>query len=293
MNAGAAYALRLDRGETARYALMAEWARQQEGDLWELAGLRPGARVADVGCGPGAVLALLAEIVGPDGRAVGVDADPDAVERARAHLAVTGAHTAEVRVGRADDTGLEPGSFDAVVVRHVLAHNGGAEQRIVDHLAQLVRPGGHVLLVDVDAAAGLTWPDHPDLDDLHQRYQRWHAARGNDVRVGRRLPELLGAAGTTVAAFRGWFQTGQPPPGLRGPGWAARDALVAAGLATPQDVDRWAAAFAEVDGRDERPTAMRAFFAAVGRRPQDDPHADDPHRDDPHRDDPHTEEDPR
>ncbi len=268
MSAGAAYALRLDDGESARYALMADWARRQEGDLWELAGLRPGARVADVGCGPGAVLAVLAGIVGPDGDAVGVDADPDAVERARAHLAATGTRSAAVRVGRAEDTGLEPGSFDAVVLRHVLAHNGGAEQRIVDHLARLVRPGGHVLLVDVDAAAGVTWPQHPDLDDLQQRYHRWHAARGNDLRVGRRLPELLDAAGTTVAAFRGWFQTGQHPPGLRGPAWAARDALVADGLATAQDVERWAAAFAEFDARPERPTTSLAFFAAVGRRPE-------------------------
>lgn len=271
MSAGAAYALRLDEGEAARYALMAEWAREQEGDLWERAGLRPGARVADVGCGPGAVLGVLAGMVAPGGEVVGVDADPDAVARARAHLAAAGARGASVRVGRADDTGLEPGTFDAVVLRHVLAHNGGAEQRIVDHLARLVRPGGHVLLVDVDAEAAVTWPPHPDLDDLQQRYHRWHAARGNDLRVGRRLPALLDAAGTTVAAFRGWFQTGQHPPGLRGPAWAARDALVEAGLAAPHDVDRWAAAFADTDGRPDRPTTALAFFAAVGRRPHD-PH---------------------
>ncbi len=41
------YALRLSDDELARYRIMA--ARAQEADLWELAGLTAGARVADVG----------------------------------------------------------------------------------------------------------------------------------------------------------------------------------------------------------------------------------------------------
>ena len=43
------YALELDPGEVERYRLMAEQARAAEADLWELAGIRLGASVADVG----------------------------------------------------------------------------------------------------------------------------------------------------------------------------------------------------------------------------------------------------
>ena len=117
------------------------------GELWAAAGLADGARVADVGCGPGAMLVALADVVGPTGHVVGIDGDPEAVVAARSALAAARATvpriaTGEVHEGRADSTGLPPESVDTAVLRHVLAHNGGAEQRIVDHLATLVRPGG-------------------------------------------------------------------------------------------------------------------------------------------------------
>src|SRR5689334_11501862 len=91
------YALALDPAELARYRLMAERARTAEAELWRMAGVRPGARVADVGCGPGALLPLLAAEVAPDGEVVGVDGDPGAVAAATAYLA--GAE--RVSVGRA------------------------------------------------------------------------------------------------------------------------------------------------------------------------------------------------
>jgi 2-polyprenyl-3-methyl-5-hydroxy-6-metoxy-1,4-benzoquinol methylase len=49
------YALQLSEAEIARYQLMAETAERAERDLWIAAGAAPGARIADVGCGPGAI----------------------------------------------------------------------------------------------------------------------------------------------------------------------------------------------------------------------------------------------
>ncbi|MDD7942727.1 methyltransferase domain-containing protein [Actinomycetospora lutea] len=261
------YALRLSDDELTRYRLAAQRAREQEADLWELAGLRPGARVVDVGCGPGAMLPVLAEVVGPHGAVAGVDADPEAVATARSVLARAGVHRAGVRRGRAEATGLPGGSFDVAMVRHVLAHNGGAEQRIVEHLASLVHPGGHVYLLDVDAAAFGVTPALPEIEDMTERYTRWHADRGNDVRVGRRLAVLARGAGLEVEAFRGWFEIEPLPVGMRGPAWAARDTLVAAGLADTADVARWDAAAAAMDAWPERPELIMAMFAVVARRP--------------------------
>ncbi|MCU1655621.1 MAG: Methyltransferase type 11, partial [Pseudonocardiales bacterium] len=136
------YALVLSEAELQRYRMMAEAARADEADLWQLAGIRPSARVADVGTGPGAMLTALAGAVGDGGSVAAVDADPDAVAAASALVGAAGLGNVTVRAGQADATGLEPASFDAVMVRHVLAHNGGREQAIVDHLAQLLRPGG-------------------------------------------------------------------------------------------------------------------------------------------------------
>jgi SAM-dependent methyltransferase len=263
-----AYALRLSDDELGRYRMMAAMARADEGDLWTLAGLVPGARVVDVGCGPGAVLVALAEVVGPAGYVVGVDADPDAVAAARAALAAGGpVAPGEVRQARADATGLPPASMDVAVLRHVLAHNGGAEQRIVDHLASLVRPGGHVYLLDVDMTTGTAERGLPGAPDLHLRYLRWHEHQGNDPRVGRRLADLGRAAGLVVEEHRGWTVRGAVPRGMRGPAWAARDELVRAGFADAADVARWDAAFTALDASAERPEVAVDIFAAVCRRP--------------------------
>lgn len=265
------YALRLSDDELGRYRMMAARARAEEGELWAAAGLVPGARVADVGCGPGAMLVTLAEVVGPTGEVVGVDADPAAVAAARAALATArlGGAVAPgtVRHGRAESTGLPPASVDTVVLRHVLAHNGPAAQRIVDHLAMLARPGGHVYLLDVDLTTATLTPAPPEALDLHARYVRWHELQGNDPRIGLRLPDLARAAGLDLVQYRGWDVRISMPRSMRGPAWAARDELTRAGLASPADVARWDAAFAALDAADERPETGLRIFAAVCRRP--------------------------
>jgi SAM-dependent methyltransferase len=261
------YALELDEAEVARYRLMAEQARAAEAELWELAGIGPGAEVADVGCGPGAMLPALAAAVGPDGRVRAVDADPGAVAAARALAAAAGLDNVTVEEGRAEDTGLAPGSLDAVMVRHVLAHNGGAEDAIVAHLATRLRPGGCLYLVDADGTAMRTLPEQPDLADLNERYQAFRAARGDDDQAGLRLAERLARAGLEVLEFRGRYLITQLPTGVRPPPWAAREAIVEAGMATAEDVARWDRAFQAVAAAPVRPTQFVPFFYAVGRRP--------------------------
>jgi SAM-dependent methyltransferase len=261
------YALELDEREVERYRLMAEQARADEADLWELAGIGPGARVADVGCGPGAMLPALSAAVGPGGRVHAVDGDPAAVAAAGALVAAAGLANVSVAEGRADRTGLEAGSLDAVMLRHVLAHNGGAEDAIVGHLATLVRPGGCLYLVDTDGTAVRTLPEHADLIDLNERYAAFRAARGDDNRAGLRLADRLARAGLELLEFRGRYFIGQPPPAVRPPPWAAREAMVTAGVATDEDVRRWDRAFQEVAAAPVPPTLFAPFFVAVGRRP--------------------------
>src|SRR5580698_4270272 len=60
--------------------LVAEPART----AFRRAGVQQGWNVIDCGCGPLGGLAVLAEMVGPAGRVVGVDLSPAAVQRARA-----------------------------------------------------------------------------------------------------------------------------------------------------------------------------------------------------------------
>jgi SAM-dependent methyltransferase len=256
------YALRLGGAELRRYELMAEAAADEEGADWARAGIVPGARVIDVGCGPGVVLALLASAVGLGGRATGVDLDPDAV--AHAGRRVAGLPQAATRVGAADATGLPPGEADVVMCRHVLAHNGGREAAIVGHLASLARPGGAVYLVDVDLTGQRILPD-VQLD-LLDRYVAFQRRRGNDMAIGLRLGTLLGEAGLTVERFRCASRVRRVPPGARPPHWAARDAMRDAGMADDADIARWAAALERTDALDPRPWIFTPLFVAIGRR---------------------------
>ncbi|MGQ0774689.1 MAG: methyltransferase domain-containing protein [Pseudonocardiales bacterium] len=261
-----AYALQLSEDERARYRFMAEGARTEEHRMWAAAGISSGARVADIGCGPGAVLRLLAEEVGQTGRADGVDADAATV--AAAQETVADLPQATTRIGDADASGLTPGEYDVAMCRHVLAHNGGREATIVAHLRELVRPGGAVYLVDVDVTAMRIYPEIPDFADLHARYVEFHRAQGNDIIVGQALGSLLETAGLDVEIFRIGGPVLKVPAGMRGPAWAAREALVSTGFATTEDIARWDAMFERVDRLPTRPWITVAPFVAVGRAPR-------------------------
>jgi|SRR5581483_1526026 len=260
------YVLELTDSELARYRMMADMARRDEADLWAAAGIAPGTIVADIGCGPGAIAAELATVVGPTGSVLAVDQDDAALTQARALVAGRLLNNVVIGHGDASDTGVAPGSIDVAVVRHVLAHNGGREQSIVDHAASLLHAGGAVLLVDVDLTAQRWVPADTDLAQLQERYVDLHRRRGNDPAVGLRLGQLLGAAGLDVIEHRGWYSLVTPTAEIRPPAWIARRALVDAGLASAGDLERWSTALARLDRCDEPATVFIAMFAAIGRR---------------------------
>jgi SAM-dependent methyltransferase len=261
------YTLELSEPERMRYRMMAELARQNEADLWEYAGIVPGARVADVGCGPGAVLTEIAKVVGPEGTAVGVEPGQPARAAAREELDSHGLEHVEVREGNGEETGLEPGGWDCVVMRHVLTHIGEAAPRVLAHLATLLAPGGHLYLVDVDLDAFRSTPHDPELSEQFARYAEFHRSLGNDARLGTQLGAMLRAAGLEVAEHRGEFQ--KVPAMLLeagGPLVSAQDAMVASGIVSAEETVTWASArqrFAALPDAE----VWFATFIAIGRKP--------------------------
>lgn len=262
------YTLDVSAPEIRRYRLMAERARTDDAELWHRAGIGPGAVVADVGCGPGAVSVLVAEIVGPTGRVIGIE--PDETARTAAHqlIAEAGVGNVQVRPGTATSTDLRPTSVDVAMLRHVLGHNGPQEQEIVGHLAGIVRQGGSVYLVDVDGTALRLLDAEPELTDLFAKYRELHRRRGDDLRAGLRLGRLLDRAGLEVLVHEGRYSILPLPPGLRPPAWAAREAMVSQGIASEDDLRRWERAFARMDEAPVRPTLFMPWFVALGKAGQ-------------------------
>ncbi|MGH9121095.1 MAG: SAM-dependent methyltransferase, partial [Acidimicrobiales bacterium] len=137
----------------------------------------------------------------------------------------------------------------------------------VDHLAALATGGGCVYLVDVDVTAMRFFPIDPALAELQERYTLFHKKRGNDLSVGLRLGDLLGRAGLSVERFACRARVFKSPPGMRPPSWAARAQMVADGVATEDDFERWGQALEASEANPERPWIFPATFVAVGRKP--------------------------
>lgn len=83
--------------------------------MLERAGLHPGQRVLDIGCGAGATSRQAAEAVGPEGSVVGVDVSEPLLELARERS--TALANLEFLMGDAQTQAFEPKAFDRVISR--------------------------------------------------------------------------------------------------------------------------------------------------------------------------------
>jgi SAM-dependent methyltransferase len=194
----------LVRGDTGKYALATgESAAYRLGILHDLygpgtrrvlleAGLRPGMRVADLGCGVGMVTGLLADLVGPTGSVVGIDSSAAQLAQARERLNTDGAHISFVEAS-ATATCLPPGSFDLVYCRFLLIHLPEPEHALREMVA-LLKPDGILVCEDADLIASGSEPPSA-LDAFADLWVRLGPSRGLDYTLGRRLFQMVLGAG--------------------------------------------------------------------------------------------------
>jgi ubiquinone/menaquinone biosynthesis C-methylase UbiE len=105
------------------------------------AGLRPGDRVLDLGCGRGAVLFAAAATIGPDGYAAGIDLSPRMVRATIADAARRGLRNVAVRVGDAEDPGYPTRSFEAVLAGLMMFITPDPDA-VLTAVRRLLVPGG-------------------------------------------------------------------------------------------------------------------------------------------------------
>ena len=110
--------------------------------ILDKAGLRPGMRVLDVGCGFGTLTLEAARAVAPSGSALGIDLSEPMLERARARAA--GADVSNVTFLRADaQTHRFDGHADRVVSRYGVMFFADPVAAF-GNLARALRPGGRL-----------------------------------------------------------------------------------------------------------------------------------------------------
>jgi ubiquinone/menaquinone biosynthesis C-methylase UbiE len=121
--------------------------------LLDQAGLRPGQRVLEIGCGTGNLL-LAAKRAQPEAAVVGLD--PDLAALARAHRKARRRGLAvQLDRGYADELPYADDSVDVVLSSFMLHHLPAGEQEpAVREVLRVLRPGGALHLVDVDREDG-------------------------------------------------------------------------------------------------------------------------------------------
>jgi ubiquinone/menaquinone biosynthesis C-methylase UbiE len=157
------------------------------------AGVRPGMRVLDVGCGPGDVSFLAARLVGSAGAVLGVDAAAEIIEVARARAAEQGLSWVRFEQTTIADIALDE-PVDAVVGRLILMHLPDPVSAL-RQLAALVRPGGVIAFCETDIGAVRSVPETPQFRAVTEGITSSFRAVGLDPEFGTTLHGLFQRAG--------------------------------------------------------------------------------------------------
>jgi SAM-dependent methyltransferase len=188
------YALGSSHGESVRLQRQADELAADSATLLDRVGLRPGQSAIDLGCGPRGILDLLAGRVSPEGRVVGLDADPAHTAIAAEFATGRGLSGVEIITADARRTGLPSGSFDLVHARTLLV-NVPEPARVVAEMARLTRPGGWVVSMEPDSEYAMCYPPNPAFTRLCEIFPLVFGRNGADHTIGRRVPELLRQVG--------------------------------------------------------------------------------------------------
>jgi len=153
------------------------------------AGLAPGMRVVDIGCGPGKTTSKLGELVQPGGAAVGVDLSEQRVNFAQEHYGSD-------RVSFARRDLFKPladlGQFDFAWVRFLLEYHLSNCFELVKNISDSVKPGGILCLIDLDYNCLSHFGHSPRMERAVNATMKSLEERDNfDPYVGRKLYSFL------------------------------------------------------------------------------------------------------
>jgi SAM-dependent methyltransferase len=130
---------------------------------WSLGRVEPGSVVLDLGCGAGTDLLIAAQMVGADGRAIGIDMTASTLERARAGADAMGLGNVELHDGLIEDLQLPHESVDVVISNGVIDLVPDKEA-VFAEIDRVLRPGGRLQMADVIIHTEVSEDDRKRID---------------------------------------------------------------------------------------------------------------------------------
>jgi ubiquinone/menaquinone biosynthesis C-methylase UbiE len=104
--------------------------------------------VLDLGCGAGTDLLVAAQMVGPAGRAVGIDMTESMLTRARESAAAMDLHNVELHQSLIESLPVGDASIDIVISNGVIDLVPDKDA-VFDEIDRVLRPGGRLQIADV------------------------------------------------------------------------------------------------------------------------------------------------
>ena len=179
-----------------RLRVLAAARRASTLEFFQLAGLRPGMRCADLGCGSGDVTFEMAALAGPSGSAVGIDMDQEKLGLAREAARERGLVNVAFEAGDVNQW-QDAGEYDFVYSRFLLQHLA----RPVDLLRRMwdaLRRDGVLAVEDADLEGVFCDPDNAGFSFYRRMYAEVIARNGGDPGCARRLVRYFREMGSPI-----------------------------------------------------------------------------------------------
>ena len=115
---------------------------------WVHGPVKPSETVLDLGCGAGTDLLIAAQMVGPQGRVIGIDMTESMLARARQSTTTMGLENVELHRSLIESLPVADASVDVVISNGVIDLIPDKDA-VFDEIGRVLRPGGRLQIADV------------------------------------------------------------------------------------------------------------------------------------------------
>lgn len=179
--------------QAERLRQQAQAVRGIEAGILRSAGIQAGHDVLELGCGPGFVSDLLAELA-PEGSLYVVEPSSTLLAQVEGNVRNKPARGLYPIKAFGDCLPVPDSSIDFSYARFVLQHIPQPET-VVSEIHRTMRPGGHFCAVDSDDGLVVFYPEDDRVSQVLRTAQTTQAQKGGDRFIGRKLQHMMTHAG--------------------------------------------------------------------------------------------------